>query len=102
VVDAEPVALSDATATAVYFAVSEALANVAKHAGASRVEVRLWAEAGSGLVHCRVRDDGTGTAVVVPGHGLAGLADRLAGVDGTLEVGPGDGGGTSLLITVPT
>jgi signal transduction histidine kinase len=105
VVEAEPVELSDAAATAVYFAASEALANVAKHSGATGVSIQLWraqpAGAAGALVCCQVDDDGAGGAMVVPGHGLAGLRDRLAGVDGLLDVVARDGGGTSIRIAVP-
>jgi len=105
VVDAQPVRLSDATATAVYFAVSEALANVAKHASAHRVAIRLWRAdddgSKSGVVRCQIDDDGNGGALIVPGHGLAGLRDRLAGVDGRLDVAVNADGGTSVRIEVP-
>ena len=47
-------------------------------------------------------DDGVGGgAHVGKGHGLAGLRDRLAGVDGTLEVHSPEGGGTVVTATIP-
>ena len=54
-----------------------------------------------GALRVVVRDDGVGGAHVGKGHGLAGLRDRLAGVDGTLEVHSPDGGGTVVAATIP-
>jgi signal transduction histidine kinase len=48
-----------------------------------------------------VRDDGRGGAHIGKGHGLAGLADRLAGVDGILPVDSPPGGGTVVTATIP-
>jgi signal transduction histidine kinase len=86
--------------TAAYYVVSEALANAGKHSGASGVQVRVDVTA-SGALRVRVSDDGRGGAHPGKGHGLAGLADRLAGVDGTLEVVSPDGGGTTVHATIP-
>ena len=69
---------------AAYFVVTEALANVAKHSGATRCEVRCRLETGRLVVE--VWDDGGGGAMLEPGGGLAGLESRLAGVDGILTV----------------
>ena len=44
-----------------------------------------------------VEDDGSGGAVLAPGHGLAGLADRLLAVDGVLTVDSPRGGPTRLI-----
>jgi signal transduction histidine kinase len=82
-----------------YFVVSEALANVAKHSDASvcRVDVART----DGVLRVVVEDDGSGGAVAAPGHGLAGLADRLRAVDGTLAVDSPRGGPTRLTAEVP-
>jgi signal transduction histidine kinase len=48
-----------------------------------------------------VSDDGVGGAALAKGHGLAGLADRLAGVDGTLTVQSPAGGPTTLTAGLP-
>ncbi|SDY84440.1 Signal transduction histidine kinase [Geodermatophilus africanus] len=82
-----------------YFVISEALANVAKHSGATRAEVVVVA-AGPAL-RVAVEDDGHGGAVLAPGHGLAGLADRLRAVDGVLTVDSPPGGPTRLVAEVP-
>src|SRR5215213_5970175 len=75
-----------AVEAAVYFSVLEGLQNVAKYADASRADVRLW-HAGDHLVF-EVHDDGKGFDPAQTGYGtgLQGIADRLAALDGTLEV----------------
>jgi signal transduction histidine kinase len=75
-----------------YFVVTEALTNVTKHAQASRAEVTIR-RAGDRL-RIRVSDDGRGGADPAGGTGLAGLADRVSGVDGTLRVSSPVGGPT--------
>jgi signal transduction histidine kinase len=87
-----------AEATA-YFTVAEALTNVAKYADASHATVRL-AQENSGLA-IEVRDDGKGGAVATPGSGLAGLADRVGALDGSLEVESPPGEGTLLRAVLP-
>ena len=87
-----------AEATA-YFTVAEALTNVAKYADASHATVRLAQENGSLAIE--VRDDGKGGAVATPGSGLAGLADRVGALDGSLEVESPPGEGTLLRAVLP-
>jgi signal transduction histidine kinase len=74
-----------------YFVVSEALANVAKHAGASRVWIGVVDTGGRLAID--VRDDGVGGATLRNGSGLRGLADRVEAVGGWIDVRgePGDG-----------
>jgi signal transduction histidine kinase len=91
--------LPDATERAAYFVVAESLANVAKHASATRCEIRVLAEA-RGLV-LETRDDGAGGARIVPGGGLAGLVGRVEALDGTLEVESPTGGPTTLRAVIP-
>ncbi len=85
--------------SAAYFVVSEALANVAKHAQASVVEVHI--DRRDDRLHVEVCDDGVGGAATRPGSGLEGLTDRVAALDGQIEVGCGDGGGTRLRVELP-
>jgi signal transduction histidine kinase len=87
--------------SAVYFSVLEALQNVAKYAGASRVEVEL-ADAGDELSF-EVRDDGRGfdPSVTTYGTGLQGIVDRVSALDGTLEVRSSPGEGTALIGRIP-
>ena len=89
-----------AVEAAAYFAVCEALANVAKYANAGHVIIRGdWA---AGSLTVEIADDGIGGADQGRGTGLRGLADRLAVVDGTLEVVSPIGGGTRVLARIPT
>ncbi|MGN6575936.1 MAG: sensor histidine kinase [Nocardioides sp.] len=73
-----------AAESTLFFVCSEALANVAKHAGVASVRVRLTVEADDLVLV--VEDDGVGGADPVRGSGLTGLADRLATYGGTLVV----------------
>jgi signal transduction histidine kinase len=76
----------------------EALSNVARHAGASRVSIAVTA--GSDLT-LTVRDDGGGMEGSARRSGLGNLADRASTLGGTLRVGPAEGGGTELEWCVP-
>jgi len=82
-----------------YFVVTEALANVAKHAEAAQAEVRVTRV--GDVLRVEVRDDGQGGADPAGGSGLRGLTDRVAGVDGRLTVDSPPGGGTTLIAEVP-
>ncbi len=84
---------------AAYFVVAEALTNVARYAKASQAEVRIGRNAGYAVVE--VRDDGVGGADPATGTGLRGLADRLAALDGRLEVHSPPGEGTTVRAEVP-
>jgi signal transduction histidine kinase len=81
-----------------YFVIAEALTNVAKHAGAHQAQVRV--DLGS-WVRIMIVDDGVGGAVISPGSGLAGLAERLATLGGTLEVDSPRGGPTTVVAALP-
>lgn len=83
----------------VYFVVSEALTNVGKHAHAGNVQVDV--ARGESAVAVTVVDDGCGGAHLEPGGGLAGLADRLSGIDGTLTVTSPSGGPTRVEVAIP-
>ena len=96
---AVPGRLPAAVENTAYFVVTEALANVAKHADASRATVLVSADGDRVLV--QVGDDGRGGAHPGKGHGLAGLADRLAAVDGALDVISPSGGPTVLTAEIP-
>ena len=95
----EGIRLPDAVERAAYFVVAESLANVAKHASATRCEVRVLAEE-RGLA-VETWDDGGGGASVVPGGGLAGLAGRVEALDGALEVESPPGGPTTVRALIP-
>jgi signal transduction histidine kinase len=84
---------------AMYFVVSEALANVAKHAAAGRIDIRLSRD--KDLLAVDVIDNGVGGADVGRGTGIVGLRDRLDAVGGTLEITSPAGRGTHLRATIP-
>ncbi|GAB2448865.1 sensor histidine kinase [Conyzicola lurida] len=88
-----------------YFAASEALANAAKHSGATEVtvtvETRRVPETDDTWLTVTVADDGRGGAVAVDGHGLAGLDERLRGIGGALEVQSPVGGPTAVVAHLP-
>ena len=81
-----------------YFVVAEALTNVAKHARAASVAVAARIE--DGTLRVEVRDDGVGGARP-DGSGLQGLGDRLAALDGRLEVESPADGGTLVAAAIP-
>jgi signal transduction histidine kinase len=85
--------------TVVYFLCSEALANIAKHASASRVSVSVTT--GDGQVKVLIEDDGVGGADPARGTGLRGLADRVEAFEGTLHIESPAGGGTRLAAEIP-
>jgi signal transduction histidine kinase len=85
---------------AVFYVVSEALTNAAKHARASVVFVEV--DAGDSIVQLAVRDDGVGGADPTQGSGLVGLSDRVEALGGTIDIASSAGHGTSLLVTIPT
>jgi signal transduction histidine kinase len=85
--------------TAAYFVVAEALTNVAKYARASEATVSV--ERQDGYVVVEVRDDGVGGANPSAGSGLRGLSDRVAALDGELELDSPPGRGTTLRARMP-
>jgi len=82
-----------------YFVVAEALANVAKHAQATRARVTVAGDAD--LLAIEVSDDGVGGADPRGGSGLTGLLDRVDALDGTLRLTSAGGAGTTLRVTLP-
>jgi signal transduction histidine kinase len=82
-----------------YFVASEALANAAKHAHASRVT--LYASLMDGHLRIEVADNGVGGADPGAGSGLRGLADRVAAADGRLVVESPAGSGTRIVAVIP-
>ena len=79
--------------------VCEALTNVAKHAEARRAVVTVVRRGDRLLVE--ITDDGHGGADPSGGTGLAGLRDRVEGVDGWLHVSSPSGGPTTVLVELP-
>ena len=94
-----PEGLPAATATAIYFVVSEGLTNVAKYARAEQATVAV--RRATDVIVVEVRDDGVGGADLASGSGLRGLSDRVAALDGRLELHSPPGGGTRLRVEIP-
>jgi signal transduction histidine kinase len=91
---------SPAIETIAYFTAAELLANVAKHSGADAAAVTVAASR-PGRLALTVRDAGAGGARIVTGGGLAGLADRVRSVDGSLTVDSPPGGPTVVTVELP-
>ncbi|MER5417666.1 sensor histidine kinase [Streptomyces virginiae] len=91
-----------------YFVVSEALANVAKHARAERCRVHVvrapapdGSPRGADLLRITVTDDGVGGADPARGTGLVGLRKRVGSVDGTIMIESPLGGPTVITVELP-
>jgi len=91
--------LPTAIEVAVYFVIAEALANVIKHANATRAAVRVSRD--SGCVVVETQDDGIGGASLAKGTGIRGLADRVGALDGTIVCDSPAGRGTLLRAVIP-
>ena len=91
--------LPEAIELAAYFVISEALTNVAKYADAAQATVSV--ERLNGRVVVAVADDGVGGADPGRGSGLRGLADRMAVLEGRLEVKSEPGRGTTVKASIP-
>jgi signal transduction histidine kinase len=97
--EAGDVRLAQVVETTAYFVVTEALTNIAKHSGASAGTVAV--SVANGVLRVQVTDDGHGGAHPAKGHGLAGLSDRLAALDGRLTVVSPPGGPTTVTAELP-
>jgi signal transduction histidine kinase len=91
---------SAAIETIAYFCAAELLANVAKHSRARHAAIE--AVHVPGLLRVRVSDDGDGGARARDGGGLAGLAERLRTVDGTIAISSPRGGPTVVTVEMPS
>jgi signal transduction histidine kinase len=84
---------------AAYYVVAEALTNAAKHAGASVVDVQVFAD--GGMLQVRVRDDGRGGADLTRGTGLVGLTDRVEALGGRFGLHSPPRAGTTVEAFLP-
>jgi signal transduction histidine kinase len=82
-----------------YFVTCEGLANVAKHAQASKASVSIARR--NGLVAVEIADDGIGGAQPLERSGLSGLSDRVEALGGRLRVESPAGGGTHIFAEIP-
>jgi PAS domain S-box-containing protein len=90
---------SESTETAVYYVISEALANAAKHARASEVSVMLTSSASD--IRAIIEDDGCGGAEASSGSGLVGLIDRIEALGGRFALDSPQGHGTRISMEMP-
>jgi signal transduction histidine kinase len=89
-----------------YFIAAEGLTNAVKHSGGSAIDLRIDLrripdDADQTWLDITVTDDGRGGAAAVPGHGLAGLQERVLGQGGTLEITSPAGGPTVVTAHLP-
>jgi signal transduction histidine kinase len=91
--------LSEPVETAIYYVVSEALANAAKHSRAAEVIVTLNLD--PGRVHVTIADDGAGGARLAGGSGLIGLVDRVEALGGRFLLESPPSRGTTITIELP-
>ncbi len=94
-----PDRLPERLETAIYFVCSEAIANVQKHARASRVDMEARVEGGSVIVV--VADNGVGGADPSDGSGLDGLRDRTEALGGRFSIDSPPGHGTRITAAIP-
>ena len=85
--------------TMAYFCVAELLANVSRHSGATQASVHIHSDTDE--LRIIVNDNGSGGISVGNGSGLTGLAERLAMLDGRLEIDSPTGGPTVVSVIVP-
>jgi signal transduction histidine kinase len=82
-----------------YYVVSEALANAAKHSGASAAEVGVTMS--ESALRVRISDNGTGGADEAKGSGIVGLRDRVEALGGAMALASPRGGGTTISVWLP-
>ncbi|MGH8370420.1 MAG: sensor histidine kinase, partial [Gammaproteobacteria bacterium] len=93
--------------TALYRATQEALSNIARHAHADNVEVRIWTD--NQVVYCSILDNGIGfknsthtaSGTAAGGLGLLGIQERINSLHGGFTVNSAAGPGAELLISIP-
>jgi signal transduction histidine kinase len=91
--------LPERVEVSIYYVVSEALTNTAKHANATAVRVDLSVE--ETVVRLSVRDDGAGGADPAHGSGLTGLTDRVHALGGRMQIISRPGEGTMVFAEIP-
>jgi signal transduction histidine kinase len=94
-----PVRPTPAIETIAYFCAAELLANAAKHSEADKIAIKVTERAG--CLALQISDDGRGGADPARGSGLSGLAQRVAVVDGRLDIASPAGGPTRITVELP-
>ncbi|WP_336114638.1 sensor histidine kinase [Streptomyces sp. PTD9-10] len=82
-----------------YFAVTEALANIARHSRAAKAAVHVTRN--GAMLSAQITDDGTGGADASRGSGLDGIRRRAAALDGTMKISSPPGGPTTITVELP-
>lgn len=97
----EQIAMQDTFALAAYRITQECLTNIAKHAGASKVQIKL--EARDGLLDLKIHDNGRGFSgrINAGSHGIFGMIERARYLGGSMEIGSEDGKGTTARLSLP-
>ena len=104
-VTGDPRELPAVTGQSAFRIVQEALTNALRHAGPATAAVAV--DYGADALRLSVTDTGRGVAgdvssrVFKPGHGLRGMRERAAAAGGTVEAGPGPGGGFLVSVCLP-
>jgi signal transduction histidine kinase len=94
--------LPDDTAATAWYVVSEATANILKHANARVASVRVVEDSTAPrTIRITVHDDGCGGAAAMRGSGLAGIRARVEGVDGSFRIDSPPGGPTTIVAVLP-
>jgi signal transduction histidine kinase len=94
-----PGRLPEPVEVAAYYVVSEALANAAKHSGATTIHVDVAAH--DDLLHVGILDNGAGGAIEADGSGIVGLRDRVEALGGTMLLVSPPGEGTAIRVELP-
>jgi signal transduction histidine kinase len=97
--DVPPGRLPPAVEATAWYVACEGMANAAKHAGAT--ELRISLRRNGKTASLEIGDDGAGGALLVPGGGIQGLADRVAAGGGYLTLSSPPGAGTLLRAEPP-
>lgn len=90
--------MPEGVAATAYFFTAEALTNAAKYAPNAQATILLAAD---NDLHISIVDEGPGGAVILPGHGLSGLQERLAAFGGNLHCDSPPGGPTTVAASIP-
>ena len=104
--NAEIDSLNEEIAINLFRIVQEGLTNVARHAGATDVNISIETEIGAGdteLLRLTIQDNGRGFPVdeISVGMGLLGMRERVEAMNGNFQINSRQAGGTYLVITVP-
>ena len=94
-------AIEPAVQQGIYFVVAELLANTVKHSQAHAVTIEARVDTAGKNLTVTVADDGQGGALLMLGHGLSGIAERIEGLGGTWALDSPGGGPTRIALGVP-